>query len=159
MEDIIGYGKIKEIWAEFAMTEFAKEKIINSMPCKTEEEMRKFLKETTEAKNIVEKNGKPPLTFLLGIHEILNKTEEGYYLNGEELEEMTRVLEIVERVKIYLNNCDEGDNIISSYSEKLNSLRNIQNQIGEMIYRGKIADDASKILKKGYCKTYRRNER
>lgn len=63
-EELIEFDKIKEMWAEMALTEKAKERIRNTVPCMSENELTARQRETTEAKEMLEKNGNPPLVSL-----------------------------------------------------------------------------------------------
>ena len=57
----IEFDKVKEIWADLAITDYAKEKIRDIELCFSENELNKLLKDTTDAKNMIEKVGTPPL--------------------------------------------------------------------------------------------------
>ena len=57
----IEFNKVKDIWAGLAVTDRAKERINETTICLSETELRKLLKETTDAKELIEKLGEPPL--------------------------------------------------------------------------------------------------
>ena len=54
IEKQIEFDKIKEMWAELAITEKAKEKIRNMSFFLSELELRKQLKDTTDGRNLME---------------------------------------------------------------------------------------------------------
>ena len=74
-EKMIEFNKIKEMWKEFALTNAAKEKIEETEIIKDETELTRALLETTEAKEMLEKGGQPPLVSGNGIVELLCKPE------------------------------------------------------------------------------------
>lgn len=51
----IEFDKVKEIWTELAITDYAKEKIKNIALCFSENELHKELRDTTEAKAFIGK--------------------------------------------------------------------------------------------------------
>ena len=50
----IEFDKVKEIWAELAITDYAKEQIRETTICLSEYELRKLLRDTTSAKEMIE---------------------------------------------------------------------------------------------------------
>ena len=71
------FDKIKKKWAELALTEWAKEKIMNTVPCMSENELTAMQRETSEARELLEKNGNPPLVPLNGIREYIQMAVKG----------------------------------------------------------------------------------
>lgn len=57
----IEFDKIKEKWAELALTDWAKERIRAATLYFSEAELLKQLKDTTDARELIEKLGTPPL--------------------------------------------------------------------------------------------------
>ena len=70
-EKILEFDRIKENWKELALTEWARKEIEETLPCLSEVELRARLRDTTEARIILEKCGNPPLTSLEEIRELL----------------------------------------------------------------------------------------
>ena len=58
-DKILEFDKIKEKWSELAFTEFAKERIKDTVPYLSENELRARLRETSEARTLIEKMGIP----------------------------------------------------------------------------------------------------
>ena len=61
IERQIEFDKVKDIWADLAITDWAKEKIREVTFCLSENELRRQLKDTTDARALIEKLGTPPL--------------------------------------------------------------------------------------------------
>ena len=77
IERQIEFDKIKELWAELAMTDWAKEKIREAAIYLSETELKRKLKDTTDARFLIEKLGTPPLQNMTELKEILLITEKG----------------------------------------------------------------------------------
>ena len=60
-EQQIGFDKVKEMWSQLAISTYAKEQIAEAAVITDEKELLRQLKETTEARNMIENLGNPPL--------------------------------------------------------------------------------------------------
>ena len=61
IENQIEFNKVKQIWSGLAITSKAKEQIENRWIILDEGELRREIKDTTDAKELIEKLGNPPL--------------------------------------------------------------------------------------------------
>lgn len=147
IEKSLEFYKIKEIWMELALTEGAKEKIKNVVPCMSETELAARQRDTSEAKVMIEKGGNPPLVSLDGISEIITTANTGGCLSASQLEEIEKALVAVRRLKDYLNRCKQYELSLPWYEENLDSLEEIKENIHFQIRGGKVDDGASKLLK------------
>lgn len=98
-EHILEFDKIKETWKTFALTESARTEIEKTEPMMSEREVAARLRETSEAKNMIEKFGQPPLAAMSNIREWMHIAETGGCLTPEQLEEAEKALVAVERMK------------------------------------------------------------
>ena len=57
-EALLEFNKIKEIWKELALTEWARKQIDEAVPLMEETKVRARLRETTEAKKMMEVYGR-----------------------------------------------------------------------------------------------------
>ena len=73
----IEFDKIKELWAVLALTDEAKEKIKDTTWCLSEAELRMLQKETTDARDMIERLGTPPLQNISDIKEVIQIVEKG----------------------------------------------------------------------------------
>ena len=71
IERQIEFDKVKELWADLAITDWAKKKIREVSPYFSENELRKQVRDTTDARNLIEKLGTPPLQNISEMKEIL----------------------------------------------------------------------------------------
>ena len=142
----IEFDRVKEIWAELAITDYAKEKIKSIELCFSENELNKELRDTTEAKEMIEKAGNPPLQNITEIREVLMIAEKGDCLTPYQLERVEKVLVVVRRLKNYLSRGKAYQNSIAYYDENLDDIPELGDEISNKI-RGNMVDDyASKEL-------------
>ena len=112
IERQIEFDKVKEIWAELAVTDWAKERIREATLFFSETELKKKLRDTTDARFLIEKLGMPPLQNMTEIKEALliaekgdcltpyqcrngfssNKAVEGLFSKGKDVSEFSVVL-------------------------------------------------------------------
>jgi len=146
-ENILEFYKIKEKLAAYACTKKAKEQAMNLEPSVIENEVRGRLRETTEAKKMLEQCGNPPLTALDGMDELLEIASIGGCLMPEQLEKIAITLTAVRRMKDYLIRCKHLEIGLAYYEENLDSLDDIYEEISGKIRGGRVDDYASKQLK------------
>lgn len=146
-EELLEFDRIKEIWAELAFTEGAKERIKNAAPIMSENELLARLRETSEAKELLEKNGNPPLVSLEGIREYVQSSVRGECLSALQLEEVEKALVAVMRLKDYLKRARQWENSLAYYGEELDCLTDVKEIIVLQIRNGSVDDHASKTLR------------
>lgn len=91
-EAVLEFNKIKEIWKELALTEWAREQIDEAGPLMEETKVRARLRETTEARKMMEAYGQPPLVSLEGVKEWMKTAEIGGCLTPDQLEGVERAM-------------------------------------------------------------------
>lgn len=146
-DKILEFDKIKEKWSELAFTECAKERIRDTVPYLSENELRARLRETSEARTLIEKNGNPPLVSFNGIREYIQVALKGECLSISQIEEIEKALVAVMRLKKYLNRSKQWDISLSYYDEGLDCLEDLKETINLQIRNGNIDDNASKELR------------
>ena len=142
----IEFDKIKELWAELALTDDAKEKIREATWCLSETELRMLLKETTDARDMIEKLGTPPLQNVSDIKEVIQIVEKGQCLTPYQLERVEKVLAAIRRLKDYLARGKQYENSLAYYDENLEPLSELADEIVAKIRNGAVDDYASKEL-------------
>lgn len=157
-DKVLEFDKIKEKWIELALTEWAKEKIKDTVPSMSENELIARQRETSEARELLEKSGNPPLVSLRGIRECIQTAAKGGSLSISQLEDMEKSLVAVMRLKNYLSRCKQWEISLAYYDENLDCLDNLKETINMQIRNGRIDDNASKDLK-SFRDEIERNER
>ena len=146
-ETILEFNKIKEIWKGYAMTDGAKEAIEGAAPMLSESQVLARLRETTEARDMIQRSGQPPLVSLSGIREWMLLAEIGGCLTAEQLEGMERALAAVDRMKRYLEQGKIHETALAWYGDDLQSCQDLREAIGQQIRGGQVSDHASKALR------------
>lgn len=157
-DKVLEFDKMKEKWIELALTEWAKEKIKDTVPSMSENELIARQRETSEARELLEKSGNPPLVSLNGIRECIQTAVKGDCLSISQLEDMEKSLVAVMRLKNYLSRCKQWEISLAYYDENLDCLDNLKETIRMQIRNGRIDDNASKDLK-SFRDEIERNER
>lgn len=142
----IEFDKVKEIWNKLAVTDDAKDKIKEIALYFSEKEVKKALRATTEARELIEKVGTPPLQNMTEMREVLMIAEKGGCLTPYQLERVEKVLVVIRRLKDYLSRGKVYQNSLAYYDESLDEIPELSDEIRSKI-RGSIVDDhASKEL-------------
>ena len=142
----IEFDKVKEIWAELAITDYAKEKIRDIELCFSENELNKLLKDTTDARNMIEKVGTPPLQNITEIKDVLMIVEKGDCLTPYQLERVEKVLVVIKRLKDYLSRGKMYENSLAYYDENLDEISELREEILGKIRGSMVDDHATKEL-------------
>lgn len=142
----IEFDKIKEIWVDLAVTDGAKDKIREATLCFSENELVKQLKDTTDARNMIEKIGTPPLQNISEMKEILLIAKAGDCLTPFQLERVEKALASVRRLKDYLGRGKAYENSLAYYEENLDAISELKEEICRQIRGGMVDDYASREL-------------
>jgi len=146
IERQIEFDKVKEIWTNLAVTDWAKEKIREATLYFSETELKKQLRDTTDARFLIEKLGTPPLQNISEIREVLMIAEKGDCLTPYQLERAEKVLVAIKRLKDYLARGKSYENSLAYYDENLDLLLELREEICSKIRNGTVDDHASKEL-------------
>ena len=145
-EQQIEFNKIKEIWAELAVTGSAKEEIENVSIFLDELELNKKIRDTTNSRKMIENLGNPPLQDVTEIREILMEAGKGACLTPYQLERVEKVLVVVERLKDYLARGKQYENPLAYYDENFDELKELREEICRQIRYEAVDDHASNVL-------------
>lgn len=145
-EQQIEFDKIKETWAQLAVTGAAKEEIANTSVILDEAELNVKLRETTNSRELMEKLGNPPLQDVTEVRKILTEAGKGACLTPYQLERVEKVLVAVERLKYYLAGGRQYENPLAYYDENLDGLNDLRENICRQIRCEEVDDRASNVL-------------
>ena len=144
---MLEFEKIIQRLEESVYSEGAKEKVRNLAPMLKETEVKARLKETTEARLLIEKCGNPPLTDQEGIESYMEAAQRGECLSPEQLEKIAINLTAVRRLKDYLCRGKSYELSLPYYEENLDALDEVREELNDKIRGGRVDDYASKLLK------------
>ena len=146
IENQIEFNKVKEIWAGFAITKEAKDRIKDKWIILDESTLRAELKNTSDAKEMIEKLGNPPLQDVSEILEILEIASKGECLTPYRLERVQSILSCLERLSSYLNRGKQYNNSLAYYDETLFTYEELKEEIIRQIRPEQVDSHASKDL-------------
>lgn len=145
--ETLGYTNILKQLAELANTQQAKGMIQELRPFLAESELRKHLRDTTQARNMLDLAGTPPIPSMDRVEEFVQKAVKGDMLFPEDLEKIGSFLAAVRRLREYLKKGIETQIGIAFYRENLTSMEELEEEIARSIRGGKIDDYASGALR------------
>ena len=146
IENQIEFNKVKEIWAGLAITKEAKDRIKEKWIVLDESTLRAELKNTSDAKEMIEKLGNPPLQDVSEILEILEIASKGECLTPYRLERVQSILSCLERLSSYLNRGKQYNNSLAYYDETLFTYEELKEEIVRQIRPEQVDSHASKDL-------------
>ncbi|MBP5281194.1 MAG: DNA mismatch repair protein MutS [Lachnospiraceae bacterium] len=146
IEKQIEFDKIQEIWAEQAYTEGAVLNIKNRKVFLEEAELKKELRDTTNARELIEKLGNPPLQNVTEMQEIMQIAQRGDCLSPYQLERVEKVLVVTQRLRDYLRRGKEFENPLAYYDENLDGMEDLREEISRQIRCEAVDDRASRAL-------------
>ncbi len=146
-EKALEFDKIKEIWSGFALTDFAKREIEGIEPYLSEQELGARMRETTQARRMIEGWGNPPLVSMEGIRQWICLAQKGECLTPGQLEDIEMALVAVGRLKGYLAKGRQQEIPLAYYDENLNGLEELKEAIRLQIRSGRVDDSASRLLR------------
>ena len=141
------FHRILEKLENLSHTEAAKEQIRNLTPSLKESQVQKDLRDTTEARTILDQMGLPPAVGMKDLSDIITTAKQGGCLTAEELEQTGIMLTGVKRYKEFLNRCKHLELSLPYYELELDPLDELSRAIYESIRNGRVEDFASRGLK------------
>ncbi len=147
IEKQIEFDKVKSIWKELTVTDFAKEEVDAMSIIFSESELKKQLRDTTDAREMIDKNGTPPLQNVSEIKDILDAAVRGECLTPYELEKVETILAACKRIKDYLARGKAYENSLAFYDENFSICDELRDEIAHQIRNGAVDDYASRELK------------
>ncbi|MBD5393561.1 MAG: DNA mismatch repair protein MutS [Lachnospiraceae bacterium] len=144
---MLEFDKIIEQLESLAYTQKAKQQIRNLSPSLSEAEVKASLRNTTEARIMLEKCGTPPATALEGTAQLIEIARKEGCLTPGQLEEIAVTLTATRRLKDYLSRGKSYEISLPYYEENLDSLDEIREELNDKIRNGRVDDYASKLLK------------
>ncbi|MFV0466622.1 MAG: endonuclease MutS2 [Lachnospiraceae bacterium] len=146
-ENILEFNIIREKLMNLAYTPSAKEKIKALQPYLSELELRKNMRESGEARSLIERAGNPPMSSMEGMMEMVEIAHIGGCLSAEQLEQAENIMTSVKRLKEYLDSQKYLELGITFYGSDLNSLDEFRSEVHHTIREGEVDDFASKLLR------------
>lgn len=144
---ILEFNKILEQLKQHTNTAWAKERALKLEPFLSERELSKNLRDTTQARQLLEQIGTPPLPAMEHMEYYIEKSDKGELLLAEDIEKVGAFLISVSRLKSYLNKGKEKEIGLAFYSDNLVTHDELSQEIERAIRYGKIDDYATNTLR------------
>jgi dsDNA-specific endonuclease/ATPase MutS2 len=145
--DILEFNVIIDQLKNYCFTEQAKENFSKLTPYLSETEVRAALRETTEARIILDNIGNPPLVSMKDVDKHLITAKQGGMLIPEQLDYLGTVLTAIRRMKDFLNRSKILEISLPYYDENLNSLDELRDEIQRSIRNNQVDDYATNELR------------
>lgn len=130
-----------------ACTEAAKQRLSELRPSADESRVRTSLRETGDARSLIDRYGSPPLTAMKELRDLLEIAQKGGMLVPEQFSHLLQFLAAIRRMKGYLKKAEESEIGLAFWGGALDPLDLLRGEIDSAI-RGVIVDDnASKELR------------
>ena len=117
------------------------------VPCMEEGELRRSMRDTTQARQMLELAGTPPMPAMEHMAEFVARSVRGELLTPEEMEEIGMFLAAVRRVRSYLDKGMSYGIPLSCYGENLRLMTELKEEIEGAIRHGRVDDRASNTLR------------
>ena len=141
------YDKILKMLSDYAVSDQAKQKLVELRPYLNVTEVNLKTTDTTEAKTIIEHIGTPPLAIMREMDKYLKLAETGAMLTPEQLSQIGSFITACRRMKRFLKRAQVMELNIASYGDSFDDLTELYDLIETSIRNKAVDDSASKELK------------
>lgn len=145
--ELLGYREIIDQLKGHASTAQGKKLCSELSPYLAETELRRHMRETTQARELLDYVGMPPLPLMERVEEYLDRAVAGELLLPEQISQVGDFLVAVRRLKSYLDKGIERQIGIAFYGENLILLEELASEIERCIRVDAIDDYASASLR------------
>lgn len=145
--ELLGYHNIIEELQECTVTEQGREMAAGLGPFLSEAKLKKQMRDTTQARQMLDAIGTPPFPVMERVEEYVNKAVMGELLLPEHMEQVGFFLVAVRRMKSYLEKGKEKQIGLAFYSDNLVELDTLHGEIERSIRGSRIDDYASGRLR------------
>lgn len=147
IEIILEFNQIKERLCERAVSEQAKQTLSNLKPILNEAECNLRMKETTQARALLDTYGTPPLSPMKDLPAILMAVEQHSLLLPEQLITVSSFITTCERLVSYLAKAEVSNFDLAYYGRSFSDVSDVKEQILSVIRGNTVDDSASNELK------------
>lgn len=145
--EILGYHAILEQLSELANTERGKQQALELKPYLEESKLRKNLRDTTQARQMLTLAGTAPIPAMEKVEDSVDGAVRGELISPEALEEIGYFLAAVRRLKDYLGRGRQYGIGLAFYDENLVCLEELEQELERSIRSGRVCDYASNELR------------
>ncbi len=140
------FDKVLSELSDFALSIDVKEKLLALTPSLSERECKKNMRDTSDAKKVLENVGTPPLTSMNDLKKTLALAEKGSMLTPEQLTSLASFIHSCKRMVSFLKKAEYLEVNLAYYSMSFIDLDDVYEEIDRSIRNEKVDDSASKTL-------------
>ena len=145
--ELLGYQNIIDELREYAVTPKGRELAGELAPFLSEAKLKKNMRDTTQARQMLDVLGAPPFPAMEHVEEYVTKAVKGELLLPEHMEQIGFFLVAVRRMKLYLEKGKDQQIGLAFYCDNLMEAGGLQEEIERSIRSGRIDDYASNALR------------
>lgn len=146
-KQILAFDKILINLSEQAVSEEAKAHLLALEMILNEKQLKAKLKETTEARYLIDHLGMPPLSSMNGLKQMLAEIEIGTMLNIESFAELASFIKGVRQLRRYLERGSIYECELAAYGSGFYNIDELEEMIEGTIRNGEVISEASPMLK------------
>ncbi len=146
-EKALEFDTIRQMLAEYALCERAKERLRALAPTLSEAECRRRLAQTSDARAVLDACGAPPLVPMQDVEKTLALCAAGAMLLPGQLTQLARFSVACERMRAYLSRAAGGASFVAGYGGSMGGLRDLAEEIERCIRGEEIEASASPKLR------------
>ena len=124
------FYKIKEELATFTLSGLGKKLVGRMNPMVEVAAIAHAQQETTEARQIIDRGGHPPLSGLADIAELVERVAQGVVLSPSDLLAIADLLRGAKRMRRYMEDKADVAPLLSAYAYSLTDMSEIEEKIG-----------------------------
>jgi dsDNA-specific endonuclease/ATPase MutS2 len=141
------FDKILNMLGDYAVTDGARQKLLNLEPYLSISEVNSRIKETTEARKVLDSMGLPPFSAMKETKKIMDLAEKGSMLIPEQLSQIEKFITSCKRMMSFLKRAESLFVDIAYYGKSMIDLDKISAEINSAIRQNEVDDNASGELK------------
>lgn len=145
--ELLGYQNIIEELREYAVTPKGREMADGLAPFLSEAKLKKNMRDTTQARQMLDELGAPPFPAMEHVEEYVAKAVKGELLLPEHMEQIGIFLVAVRRMRLYLEKGKERQIGLAFYCDNLMEAGGLLEEIERSIRGGRIDDYATNALR------------
>lgn len=146
--ELLEFSEIKKKLAECALSKLGRKLAEDLVPRTNLTAVAETLRETTEAKLLLDAAGTPPLHGLADLGEVLHKLKAGGVLDPISLQAISDFLRGCRRTREFMQKRLELAPMVAGYSHGITPFEELEMEIERCIIDGMVCDDASSELRK-----------
>ncbi|KAB3535395.1 endonuclease MutS2 [Alkaliphilus pronyensis] len=146
--ELLEYGRIKGKLKEYTLSELGAELVDKLQPQFNKRIIETWLKETTEAKSILNITSAVPIHSLKGMDKLTEKFGKGMVLQATDLAALCDFLENSSKMKKFMKNAMDTAPLVTSYGLSIYDIEELVEEINRCIRGNSVIDKATTSLAK-----------